>query len=213
MPRCVAVLVLVSGATHAASARATVPVHFATEEPGVTVYVRPVSDERLTAAEGAGEPPEFERLCEAPCDAKLDTTTHEFALAPKGSAPIPATPAFAIKGDTRFRGDVISHQSTRTAGWWILGILGAAGATSTTIGLLQTCVDDQTCQEWTSLAIWSGIAAMTAGVLVGVPKIVTSDEATLTLVPGTAPLPPVGAVTPEDRTSPIAAGATLSAHF
>jgi hypothetical protein len=54
---------------------------------------------------------------------------------------------------------------------------------------------------------------MTAGILVGVPKIVTSDEATLTLVPGAAPLPPAGARLPGDRMSPIAAGATLTAHF
>jgi hypothetical protein len=211
--RFVVVLVLGFGVAHAPPARATVPVHFATEDPGVTVYSRPISHERLSAADGAGDPPEFERLCEAPCDATLPPTTHEFALAPKGSAPIPAAPAFEIKDDTSFRGDVISHQSTRTTGFWILGILGTAGATSTTIGLLQTCVDDQTCQEWTSLAIWSGIAAMTAGVLIGVPKIVVSDEATLTLVPGTAPLPPAGAGLPADRTSPMATGATLTAHF
>jgi hypothetical protein len=213
VPRLVAVPVLAVFASHAAGARATVPVHFASEESGVTVYSRPVLDERLAGSDGAGDPPEFERLCEASCDAALAPTTHEFALAREGSAPIPATPAFELKGDTRFRGDVISHQSTRTAGWWILGILGTAGATSTTIGLLQTCVDDQTCQEWTSLAIWSGIAAMTAGVLIGVPKIVVSDEATLTLVPGTAPLPPAGARMPADRTSPIATGATITAHF
>jgi hypothetical protein len=214
VPRFVAVLVLLAGAAQAPSARATVPVHFSSDDPGLTVYSRAVSHERLTGADGAGEPPEFERLCEAPCNATLPPTTHEFALAPKGSAPIPAAPAFEIKGDTRFRGDVISRQSTRTAGWWIFGTLGTAGATSTTIGLLQTCVDDQTCQEWTSLAIWSGIAAMTAGVLIGVPKIVVSDEATLTLVPGTTPVPAAGAWLPgRDRASPIGAGATLTAHF
>jgi hypothetical protein len=66
--------------------------------------------------------------------------------------------------------------------------MGTVGITSTTIGMFQTCVDDQTCQEWTSLAIWSGIAVTTAGVLLGLPMIMTSDEATLTLVPGMAPL-------------------------
>ena len=192
-----------------------VPVHFATAEPGVTVYSRSVPPERLAGEDRPGERPEFEALCEAPCDAALDPTVHEFALAPAGSAPIPATPAFEIRGDTRFRADVISHASERTTGWWILGALGTAGATSTTIGLLQTCVDDQSCQEWTSLAIWSGIAAMTAGVLIGIPKITKSDEARLTLVPGTAPLPgPAGAEHPRaERTTFVAAGATFAGHF
>jgi hypothetical protein len=96
-----------------------------------------------------------------------------------------------------------------------LGVLGTAGATSTTIGLLQTCVDDQSCQEWTSLAIWSGIAAMTAGVLIGVPKIVKSDEATLTLVPATVPPPnPAGARFPGAERGPLfTAGATLVGSF
>jgi hypothetical protein len=194
---------------------ARVPVHFATAEPGVTVYSRSVPPERLAGEDRPSERTEFEALCEAPCDATLDPTVHEFALAPAGSAPIPATPAFELHGDARFRADVISHASTRTTGWWILGILGTAGATSTTIGLLQTCVDDQSCQEWTSLAIWSGIAAMTAGVLVGVPKITKSDEAKLTLLPGTAPLPsPAGAELRElDRASFVAAGATFAGNF
>jgi hypothetical protein len=194
---------------------ARVPVHFATPEPGVTVYARSVPPERLAGEDRPSERPEFAALCEAPCDVTLDPAVHEFALAPAGSAPIPATPAFELRGDTSFRADVISHASTRTTGWWILGVLGTAGATSTTIGLLQTCVDDQSCQEWTSLAIWSGIAAMTAGVLIGVPKITKSDEATLTLLPGTAPLPsPAGADRPEaDRTTFVAAGATFIGNF
>jgi hypothetical protein len=56
---------------------------------------------------------------------------------------------------------------------------------------------------------------MTAGVLIGVPKITKSDEATLTLLPGTAPLPsPAGADRPEaDRTTFVAAGATFIGNF
>jgi hypothetical protein len=194
---------------------ARVPVHFATTAPGVTIYSRSVPPERLAGEERPSQRAEFTALCEAPCDATLDPTVHEFALAPAGSAPIPAKPAFELRGDARFRADVISHASTRTTGWWILGALGTAGATSTTIGLLQTCVDDQSCQEWTSLAIWSGIAAMTAGVLIGVPKIVKSDEATLTLVPATVPPPnPAGARFPGAERGPLfTAGATLVGSF
>ena len=96
---------------------------------------------------------------------------------------------------------MISHESRRRAGWWILGIMGTVGITSTTIGMFQTCVDDQTCQEWTSLAIWSGVAITTAGALLGLPMIMTSDEATLTLVPGTAPLANPASVRPRSRAS------------
>jgi hypothetical protein len=210
-----ALLVFIAAEPRLAQATEPVPVHFATSEPGVTVYSRQVPPERLSGEDRSGERTEFEALCEAPCDAALDTAVHEFALALPGGAPIPATPAFQIRDDARFRGDVVENASTRTAGWWILGILGTAGATSTTIGLLQTCVDDQTCQEWTSLAIWSGIAAMTAGILIGVPKIMTSDQATLTLLPGTAALPsPAGAELPaEERVTFVGTGATFVGHF
>ncbi len=192
-----------------------VPVHFATSEPGVTVYSRPVATERLSGDYRRSEPPKFEALCEAPCDAALDPALHEFALAPAGGEPIPAKPAFEIRGNAQFRGDVISHASERRAGWWILGTLSAAGLTSTTIGLLQTCVDDQSCQEWTSLAIWSGIAVTTAGLLIGLPKIAASDEATLTLVPATAHLTdPAGARFPGTERGPlVSAGATILGSF
>jgi hypothetical protein len=192
-----------------------VPVHFSTAEPGVTVYSRPVPAERWNGALVSGEHPEFESVCEAPCDAALAPTVHEFALAPAGGAPIPTDPAFEIRSDARFRGDIVSHQAERTAGWWILGILGTVGITSTTIGMMQTCVDDQNCQEWTSLAIWSGIAVTTAGALIGLPKIATSDEATLTLVPGTAPLArPAGARLPgAEQASVVPSGATVVLAF
>lgn len=139
----------------------------------------------------------------------------DFALAPAGGAPIPVASALEIRGDAQLRGDVISHASERRTGWWILGVMGTLGVTSTTIGMMQTCVDDQTCQEWTSLAIWSGIALTAAGALIGIPKIAASDEATLTLVPGTAPLiNPAGARLPDSaRASATLSGATLSGHF
>ncbi len=169
------------------TADASVPrvdVHFSTAEAGVTVYARPVPRERSTAADVTVREPEFEPVCQAPCEAKLEPRIHEFALAPAGGTPLPATPAFELREDARFRGDIVSHEAERRAGWWILGIMGTVGITSTTIGMLQTCVDDQTCQEWTSLAIWSGFAVTTAGALIGLPMIVKSDEATLTLYPG-----------------------------
>ena len=112
------------------------------------------------------------------------------------------------------RVEVVSHAAERRAGWWILGVMGAAGVTSTTIGMLQTCGDDQTCQQWTSLAIWSGIALTAAGALIGLPKIVKSDEK-LTVQPGAVSLAdPAGARLPE-RTSASACltGLTLSGHF
>jgi hypothetical protein len=187
-------------------------------EPGVTVYSRPVPAERLKGADLVGEPPEFSAVCQAPCDAPLDPKVHEFALAPAGRAPIPAVPAFDIKADAQFQGAIISHASERRTGFWIVGIMGVVGVTSTTIGMFQTCVDDQTCQEWTSLAIWGGIAVTTAGALIGIPKIATSDEATLTLVPGAAPLPnspnPAGARLPRaEHASAVPAGATLIGRF
>ena len=180
-----------------------VDVHFSTAEPGVTVYARPVTPERLTGTDAAHEGPAFQAICQAPCDAKLEPTLHEFAVAPAGSEPIPAAPAFELRSDARFRADVISHESRRRAGWWIFGIMGTVGITTTTIGMFQTCVDDQTCQEWTSLAIWSGVAITTAGTLIGLPMIMTSDEATITLVPGTAPLANPARVRLPDRAASV----------
>jgi hypothetical protein len=208
------ILLVATGTAEAQVLPGTVEVHFATEEPGVTVYSRPVPRGRSSEAH-VGEPAEFEAVCEAPCDAALDPALHEFALAPAGGAPIPAAPAFELRSAARFRGDIISHQSERTAGWWILGIMGTVGVTSTTIGLMQTCVDDQSCQEWTSLAIWSGIAVTAAGALLGLPMIAKSDEATLTLVPGTAPFTnPAGARLPgAEHASAIPSGATVVLDF
>ena len=193
---------------------ARVDVHFATAEPGVTLYSRPVLREPVSG-ELTAEPGEFRAVCSAPCDAALEPSLREFALAPAGSSPIPVAKAFELRTDARLRGDVISHASERRAGWWMLGLMGGVGVTSTTIGLMQTCVDDQNCQEWTSLAIWSGIALTTAGALLGIPKIVKSDEATLTLVLGTAALaePASLQALAADRSAPIPGGATLAGRF
>ena len=214
-PSAVAVGAPAASANARAEARAfRVDVHFTTAEPGLTVYSRPVPPERLTG-ETSHELPEFRAVCRAPCDAALDRSLHEFALAPAGSSPIPVAKAFELRTDARLRGDVISHASERRAGWWMLGLMGGVGVTSTTIGLMQTCVDDQNCQEWTSLAIWSGIALTTAGALLGIPKIVKSDEATLTLVLGTAALaePASLQALAADRSAPIPGGATLAGRF
>lgn len=95
-------------------------------------------------------------------------------------------PAPEISLDAHLQAHIISHAPERATGWWILGVTGGVGVTSTTLGMLQTCGSDQTCQEWTSLAIWSGIAVTTAGALLAIPKVVTSDEVMLTVVPGTS---------------------------
>src|SRR5688572_28123715 len=110
---------------------------------------------------------------------------------------------------------VISRAPERTTGWWILGVTGGVGVTSTTLGMLQTCGSDQTCQEWTSLAIWSGIAVTTAGALLAIPKIVTSDEVMLTVVPGTAPPRDLGRSDRlgTEQASAIFGGATLVGRF
>ncbi|HEY6077857.1 MAG TPA: hypothetical protein VIW29_03600, partial [Polyangiaceae bacterium] len=60
-------------------------VHFATAEPGMTVYSRPVLRQPVTG-ELTGELPEFRAVCRAPCDAALEPSLHEFALAPAGSS-------------------------------------------------------------------------------------------------------------------------------
>jgi hypothetical protein len=130
-------------------------------------------------------------------------------------APISAAPAFEVSADAHVQRHVISHASERATGWWILGVMGSVGVASTTVGMLQTCGSDQTCQEWTSLAIWSGIAVTTAGALLGIPKIVTSDEVTLTVVPGTAPLRDPGHSDRlgTEQASVILGGATLAGRF
>jgi hypothetical protein len=192
-----------------------VEIQFATSEPGITVYSRPVSPARLTGTPEQGKTPEFQAVCTAPCEALLDPAVHEFALAPAGGAPIAVASALELRGDAELRGDFVSHASERRTGYWILGIMGTLGVTSTTIGMMQTCVDDQTCQQWTSLAIWSGIALTAAGALIGIPKITRSDEARLTLVAGTAPLadPSLARLPDGVRSVATLSGATLSGHF
>lgn len=125
----------------------------------------------------------------------------------RATAPLPTAASSAAH--------VISHAPERATGWWILGVTGSVGVASTTLGMLQTCGSDQTCQEWTSLAIWSGIAVATAGALLGIPKIVTSDEVMLTVVPGTAPPGDPGRFNRlgTEQASAILGGATLVGRF
>jgi hypothetical protein len=191
-----------------------VDIQFAATEPGVTVYSRPLPAVHASRAVAA-DLPEFKAVCQAPCEAALDASVRQFALAPVGRAPIPIATALELRGDARLRGEVISHASERRAGWWILGIMGTLGVTSTTIGMFQTCVDDQTCQQWTSLAIWTGFAVTAAGALIGLPKIVASDEATITLVPGVKSLtdPAAARLLDGARSAAIPSGLTLGARF
>ena len=198
----------------AATEPSRVAVQFAATEPGLTVYSRPLPPAQPSGP-AARELPEFQPVCQAPCQAALDASVRQFALAPVGRTPIPVAGALELRGDARLRGEVISHAAERRAGWWIFGIMGTLGVTSTTIGMIQTCVDDQTCQQWTSLAIWSGFAVTAAGALIGLPKIVASDEATLTLIPGLKPLAdPAGArLLDGARSAALADGLTLSARF
>jgi len=206
-----------------AGAQSRVDIQFAATEPGVTVYSRPLPADHASRADGsvasdasvASELPAFQAVCQAPCEAALDASVRQFALAPVGRAPIPVATALELRGDARLRGEVISHASERRAGWWILGIMGTLGVTSTTIGMFQTCVDDQTCQQWTSLAIWTGFAVTAAGALIGLPKIVASDEATLTLIPGVKSLtdPAAAQLLDGARSAAIPSGLTLGARF
>lgn len=139
--------------------------------------------------------------------AHAQAATRAQGVTTRVSAPLPT----AASSSTH----VISHAPERTAGWWILGVTGGVGVTSTTLGMLKTCGSDQSCQEWTSLAIWSGIAVTTAGALLALPKIATSDEVMLTLVPGTAPPPDTGRFDRlgTEQASRILGGATLVGRF
>ncbi|HEX6763866.1 MAG TPA: hypothetical protein VF103_00275 [Polyangiaceae bacterium] len=203
-----------SGTSGTSGAPAPVTVQFTTDQPGVSVYSRSVPPARVRGEISASEAPEFARLCRAPCDAELPPALHEFALASDGGDPLPARPAFDISGNVRLRADIVSKASVRRTGLWIFGAMGVVGLTSTTIGIFQTCETDQDCQEWTALAIWGGIAVTTAGALIGLPMMAKRDEATLTLLPGTATLSRFPAAPSAiDRSSLVSSGATLVGRF
>ncbi|HEY6727413.1 MAG TPA: hypothetical protein VI197_25435, partial [Polyangiaceae bacterium] len=78
----------------------------------------------------------------------------------------------------------VSHASTRREGWYWALIGSGIGAIATSVGLLQDCGPDHDCAKSASFGIWTGITVMSVSWLIGIPKIVTDDEATVSVRPG-----------------------------
>jgi hypothetical protein len=100
---------------------------------------------------------------------------------------------------------VISRESTRREGFYVLGIVGGAGLISTTTALIITCGENRECAKWTSVAFWGGLGALSLGALIGLPMLTTKDELSISVLP-LAPGPaPVGRFsTASDADSPVA---------
>ncbi len=201
-------------------------VHLTLRSPvtGAMILHRPVPESRLKSGEPILRGPrDLEVLCQAPCEAEVTRGLHELGVAVPGREPIVGKPAFLLSGPSTLELDVKSRASTRAAGWWLIGATFVAGATSTTLGLLQTCDDDSACLRWASLGIWTGIGVMSLGALIGLPWVATEDEATVRLVAADVALlspepltPPEGFAgwqTARDHGSFVPRGLAIQAQF
>lgn len=78
--------------------------------------------------------------------------------------------------------EVVSHSASRRTGYWLMAIGIPLGITSTSLGLIPTCGDDQECRRWASLPIWGGIGIASFSMLLGIPLLTREDEARLRVV-------------------------------
>ena len=75
----------------------------------------------------------------------------------------------------------------------------------------QDCGPDHDCAKGASFGIWTGITVMAVSWLIGIPKITTRDEATVTIRPGITGGPT--AREPATRTHATAHGSQLAGAF
>jgi hypothetical protein len=180
----------VSGGASAQEAARSNDVDFVSNEAGLTVLERPVTQRWLDGHSPSND--EFSTLCIAPCRARLEESRYQFAVRRADGAVLPGALTYDVRGPATFQASVVSHADTRTRGFYVLGGVGGAGVIATTTALSITCGEDRECAKWTSLAFWGGLGALSVGVLVGLPMVLEDDELTLSVVPGALAPAPTG---------------------
>jgi hypothetical protein len=128
----------------------------------------------------------FSEICTAPCKTSLEPGAYQLAVeTPDGRRARPNT-GLLLEGPATVDVDIISHAATRRQGrYWVL-VGSALGAIATGVGLSQDCGPDHDCAKTAALGIWGGITAISVSWLIGLPKMMTDDEASVTITPGLA---------------------------
>jgi hypothetical protein len=138
---------------------------------------------------------EFNSLCKAPCDTRLDPGNYTFALGEPGTKdPLEAEPVLRVTGPGTVRGKYRSRAGLRTAGGLTLFVGSIVGivlwatatkeeeacttATSSTPG---TCVTVEITDE---TQLWSGRIVTVGSIITGLVLLTRGDEASVELVPG-----------------------------
>lgn len=193
----------------AADASTSYPLQVLSPIPGLQLRVYPIELDDVTR----GPTRDFDKFsdtCAAPCRTSLAPGAYQLTVKTPDGERATTNTGLLLEGPATVDVDVISHASTRRAGWYWALVGSSAGALATSVGLLQDCGPDHDCAKSASFGIWTGITVMAVSWLIGIPKIATKDEATVTIRPGISGGPAAsrsGARTQTGASAPKLAGA------
>ena len=166
-----------------AEAPNTYPVQVVSPILGLQLQVYPIELDDVTRGP-TRDSDKFRDACVAPCRTSLTPGAYQLSVkTPDGQRTTTST-GLLLAGPATVDIDIISHADTRRAGWYWALVGSAAGALATGVGLLQDCGPDHQCARTAALGIWGGITVMSVSWLIGIPKITTADEATISIRPG-----------------------------
>jgi hypothetical protein len=160
----------------------------------------------------------YERLCRAPCTAKLPLGHNRIAVA-SGGSPVVADHDVTIYGPSTLKAQYSSYGAQRVLGTLVL--VGGAAAGVALVFTAPACKEDPNdpnspghCTYTQQIA---GVGVGVAGVVVGSLLLLKSDEVEVSLAPGapsgSAPSPAIGHVGALDRLRAGLGGLTLSGRF
>lgn len=198
------------------SSQQDVTFHLKTAESHVSGVGVGSSGSSTAVVSYSGQVARYSRLCTAPCRAHLANGSYTFALSMNGGDSVAADPV-RVRGPVRLEGTYVSNQGTRTAGFVLAGASLGVGLylmlTATT--KKQDCsIGASYCYESSELdstKFLLGAVVGTLGPLIGVFMARTSDDAKITVLPGTSALRGRGEVA--SGTTPELRGATVALAF
>lgn len=163
--------------------------------PGLQLQVYPIELDDVTRGP-TRDFDKFSEACTAPCRTSLAPGAYQLTVkTPDGKRATTST-GLLLEGPATVDVDVISHASTRRQGWYWTLVGSGLGAIASGVGLLQDCGPDHDCAKSASFGIWSGITVIAVSWLIGIPKIMTNDEASVTIRPGVSGGPAARSLAP-----------------
>ncbi len=168
-----------------------VEVTLTASEPGTDFYLLRGSATAESAGGGRADIDMWQRLCTAPCTARIPSGSVRFALAARGERPRPAGYVDVTQG-SHVQGTYERRSGTRAAGWVVFGLGALTG--SALMATASSSCDASSCSDGTGQVIAGGLVTL-LGLAVGLPLAMQRDSATVSAVPAaSAPQTPRGGV-------------------